>query len=171
MLNEKNMKLKNDIKVNHGTCKTSMNYRWLLCVATLIIPVTHAATPSEQYHSLKNNLSKLFVPQSNDEYKVAQMQKLSNFSVDSSLGGDLPTVGSGRPQAPNPSAFWQNQRKGIKEAVQIAVERNPDIFPRHLPRWQRRMPILMSQKRAIILNFLVVSVQVIWARKAVVSSC
>ena len=55
------------------------------------------------------------------------MQKLSNFSVDSSLGGDLPTVGSGRPQVPNPSVFWQNQRKGIKEAVQIAVERNPDI--------------------------------------------
>ena len=121
------MKLKNDIKLNHGTCKTSMDYKWLLCVATLIVPVTHAATPSEQYHSLKNNLSKLFVPQSNDEYKVAQMQKLSNFSVDSSLGGDLPTVGSGRPQVPNPSAFWQNQRKGIKEAVQIAVERNPDI--------------------------------------------
>ncbi|MDM1020034.1 TolC family protein [Acinetobacter sp. VNK23] len=104
-----------------------MDYKWLLCVATLIVPVTHAATPSEQYHSLKNNLSKLFVPQSNDEYKVAQMQKLSNFSVDSSLGGDLPTVGSGRPQVPNQSAFWQNQRKGIKEAVQIAVERNPDI--------------------------------------------
>ena len=122
------MKLKNDIKLNHGTCKTSMDYKWLLCVATLIVPVTHAATPSEQYHSLKNNLSKLFVPQSNDEYKVAQMQKLSNFSVDSSLGGDLPTVGSGRPQVENPSAtFWQNQRKGIKEAVQIAVERNPDI--------------------------------------------
>ncbi|EOR08793.1 outer membrane protein LapE [Acinetobacter genomosp. 15BJ] len=74
-----------------------MDFKWLLYVATLSVPMTHATTPSEQYHTLKNNISKLFVPKSSDEFKVAQMQKLSNFSVDASLGSDLPVVGSGRP--------------------------------------------------------------------------
>jgi adhesin transport system outer membrane protein len=122
------MNLKNDIKVNNGSWKRSMSFKWLLYAATLSVPMTHATTPSEQYHTLKNNLSRLFVPQSSDEFKVAQMQKLSNFSVDSSLGNDLPVVGSGRPQETAvANAFWQNQRKVLRDAVQVAVQRNPDI--------------------------------------------
>lgn len=122
------MNLHNDIKVNNGSWKKSMDFKWLLYVATLSVPMTHATTPSEQYHTLKNNISQLFVPKSSDEFKVAQMQKLSNFSVDASLGSDLPVVGSGRPQVDTvPAAFWQNQRKVLKDAVQIAVQRNPEI--------------------------------------------
>lgn len=118
------MNLHNDIKVNNGSWKKSMDFKWLLYVATLSVPMTHATTPSEQYHTLKNNISQLFVPKSSDEFKVAQMQKLSNFSVDASLGSDLPVVGSGRPQVDTvPAAFWQNQRKVLKDAVQ----RNPEI--------------------------------------------
>ena len=121
------MNLQKDIKVNNGLWIKSIDFKWLLYVATLSVPMTHATPPSEQYHTLKNNLTKLFVPQSSDEFKVAQMQKLSNFSVDSSLGSDLPVVGSGRPQETIPTAFWQNQSKVLKDAVQIAVQRNPEI--------------------------------------------
>ncbi|EPG39633.1 outer membrane protein LapE [Acinetobacter colistiniresistens] len=121
------MNLQKDIKVNNGLWIKSIDFKWLLYVATLSVPMTHATPPSEQYHTLKNNLTKLFVPQSSDEFKVAQMQKLSNFSVDSSLGSDLPVVGSGRPQETISTAFWQNQRKILKDAVQVAVQRNPEI--------------------------------------------
>lgn len=121
------MNLKKYIKVSDGTCKISIDFKWLLYIVILFVPITHATTPSEQYHALKNNVSKFFTPQPSDEFKVAQMQKLGNFSVDASLGTDLPVVGSGRPQTASP-VVWQNQqRTTLKDAVQIAVQRNPDI--------------------------------------------
>ncbi|RLZ10911.1 RND transporter [Acinetobacter sp. 2JN-4] len=120
------MSINKDIDIDDGSRKTCIDLKWLFCIATLSVPVTHASTPSEQYHSLKNNLSQLFTPKSNDEFKTASMQKLSNFSLHSSPT-ELPVVGSGRPMDVVPTALWENQNKTLKDAIQIAVQRNPEI--------------------------------------------
>lgn len=54
------MSINKDIDIDDGSRKTCIDLKWLFCIATLSVPVTHASTPSEQYHSLKNNLSQLF---------------------------------------------------------------------------------------------------------------
>ncbi|MQZ30199.1 RND transporter [Acinetobacter haemolyticus] len=114
--------------IDEGTRKACMDFKWLFCVVTLSsVPVTQASTPSEQYHSLKNNVSQLFSPKSSDEFKTANMQKLSNFSVNSTVT-ELPVVGSGRPMDTSaPAVVWQNQNKTLKDAIQLAVQRNPEI--------------------------------------------
>ena len=122
-----NMNWKHRIAVYDDTQKQKIDFRWLLYVALMSVPISHAEPPSEQYHSLKNNLSRLFSPEHSDEFKVAKMQQLSNFSVDSSLGADLPTIGSSRPQTMIPSTFLEHQDRVLKNAVQIAIQRNPEI--------------------------------------------
>ena len=54
------------------------------------------------------------------------MQKLSNFTVTPS-NNNLPVVGSGRPMQPASVPIIQSQPRVLKDAVQIAVQRNPEI--------------------------------------------
>lgn len=54
------------------------------------------------------------------------MQKLSNFSVNPSTI-ELPIVGSSHSIDNVSSALWQTQLKVLKDAVKIAVQRNPEI--------------------------------------------
>ncbi|ESK56637.1 TolC family protein [Acinetobacter tjernbergiae] len=120
------MSVKNDRKVDNGFLEICKDFKLLVCIVALSAQTVYANTPSEQYHTLKNNLSQLFAPKSSDEFKTAYMQQLSNFSVDSSIT-DLPVVGSGHPVDVIPAALWQSQIKLLKDAVKIAVQRNPEI--------------------------------------------
>ncbi|WP_277559214.1 TolC family protein [Acinetobacter beijerinckii] len=120
------MSIKIDRKLDDGARKRCTDLKWLIYIASLSVSITHATTPSEQYHTLKNNISQLFSPKSNDDFKTANMQKLSNFSVSTSTT-ELPVVGSGRPMDVVPAALWQSERRVLKDAVQIAVQRNPEI--------------------------------------------
>ncbi|GAB00853.1 RND transporter [Acinetobacter venetianus] len=120
------MSIKKDLDIDDGTRKLCIDFKWVIYAVTFSVPITHAATPSEKYHSLKNNLSQLIAPKSSDDFKTANMQQLSNFSVNPSTNA-LPVVGSGRPVEVVPAALWQSQRKLLKDAVQIAVQRNPEI--------------------------------------------
>lgn len=47
------MSIKNDLNVDDGAHKTCIDLKWLLCVFSFSVPVVHAETPSEKYHSLK----------------------------------------------------------------------------------------------------------------------
>ena len=120
------MSIKNDLNVDDGAHKTCIDLKWLLCVFSFSVPVVHAETPSEKYHSLKNNIAQLLAPKSNQDFKVANMQKLSNFTVTPS-NNNLPVVGSGRPMQPASVPIIQSQPRVLKDAVQIAVQRNPEI--------------------------------------------
>lgn len=76
-----------------GKCSKQAFLKGLMLLSTLHVPVVvYAAKPSEQYHTLKDNLSQLFVPKSSDEFKVAKMQELSNFKLDRSIAQEFPTV-------------------------------------------------------------------------------
>lgn len=114
------MSINNDLNVDDGTHKTCIDLKWLLCVFSFSVPVVHAETPSEKYHSLKNNIAQLLAPKSNQDFKVANMQKLSNFTVTPS-NNNLPVVGSGRPMQPASVPIIQSQPRVLKDAVQIAV--------------------------------------------------
>ncbi len=120
------MSINNDLNVDDGAHKTCIDLKWLLCVFSFSVPVVHAETPSEKYHSLKNNIAQLLAPKSNQDFKVANMQKLSNFTVTPS-NNNLPVVGSGRPMQPASVQIIQSQPRVLKDAVQIAVQRNPEI--------------------------------------------
>ncbi|VDA08735.1 hypothetical protein BANRA_00052 [Acinetobacter baumannii] len=76
-----------------GICRKQAFLKGLMLLSTLHVPVViYAAKPSEQYHTLKENLSQLFVPKSSDDFKVAKMHKLSNFKLDRSIVQEFPTV-------------------------------------------------------------------------------
>jgi adhesin transport system outer membrane protein len=120
------MSIKKDINVNSRTWKIYGDIKWLFSIALLSVPITHAETPSEQYHTLKNNLSQLFAPKSNEDFKIANMQRLSNFSFNPS-NVELPVVGAGHSIDTVPSALWQSQLKVLKDAVKVVVQRNPEI--------------------------------------------
>ena len=122
-----NMNLKHAITMYGGIRKGNAYFTWLLCVVALSGSVTHAAAPREQYHTLKSGLTRIFKPESNDKFKVANMQQLSNFNVDTSLATDLPVVGGGVPQNMQATAFWQSSTKSLEQAIQLAVQRNPEI--------------------------------------------
>lgn len=47
------MSIKNDLNVDDGAHKTCIDLKWLLCVFSFSVPVVHAETPSEKYHSFK----------------------------------------------------------------------------------------------------------------------
>jgi len=51
------MSINNDLNVDDGAHKTCIDLKWLLCVFSFSVPVVHAETPSEKYHSLKNNIA------------------------------------------------------------------------------------------------------------------
>ena len=104
------MSIKKDINVNSRTWKIYGDIKWLFSIALLSVPITHAETPSEQYHTLKNNLSQLFAPKSNEDFKIANMQRLSNFSFNPS-NVELPVVGASHAIDTVPSALWQSQLK------------------------------------------------------------
>ncbi|MEN4982168.1 TolC family protein [Acinetobacter modestus] len=120
------MSIKKDINVNSRTWKIYGDIKWLFSIALLSVPITHAETPSEQYHTLKNNLSQLFAPKSSEEFKIANMQRLSNFSFNPS-SVELPVVGASHAIDTVPSALWQSQLKVLKDAVKVVVQRNPEI--------------------------------------------
>jgi len=120
------MSIKKDINVNSRTWKIYGDIKWLFSIALLSVPITHAETPSEQYHTLKNNLSQLFAPKSNEDFKIANMQRLSNFSFNPS-NVELPVVGASHAIDTVPSALWQSQLKVLKDAVKVVVQRNPEI--------------------------------------------
>lgn len=120
------MSIKKDINANSRTWKIYGDIKWLFSIALLSIPITHAETPSEQYHTLKNNFSQLFAPKSNEDFKIASMQRLSNFSFNSS-SIELPVVGTSHAIDNVSSVLWQTQLKVLKDAVKIAVQRNPEI--------------------------------------------
>ncbi len=59
------MSINNDLNVDDGAHKTCIDLKWLLCVFSFSVPVVHAETPSEKYHSLKNKgLRKLSISKS-----------------------------------------------------------------------------------------------------------
>jgi adhesin transport system outer membrane protein len=120
------MSIKKDINVNSRTWKIYGDIKWLFSIVLLSVPITHAETPSEQYHTLKNNLSQLFAPKSNEDFKIANMQRLSNFSFNPS-SVELPVVGASHAIDTVPSALWQSQLKVLKDAVKVVVQRNPEI--------------------------------------------
>lgn len=120
------MSAKNDRKVNNGFLEICKDLKFLMCVVAFSVQTVYAETPNEQYHTLKNNLSQLFAPKSSEDFKVANMQKLSNFSVNPSTI-ELPIVGSSHAIDNVPSALWQSELKVLKDAVKIAVQRNPEI--------------------------------------------
>jgi adhesin transport system outer membrane protein len=98
------MSIKKDIIVNSRTWKIYVDIKWLFSIVLLSVPITHAETPREQYHTLKNNLSQLFAPKSNEDFKIANMQRLSNFSFNSS-SVELPVVSASHAIDTVPSAF------------------------------------------------------------------
>ncbi|ONN58812.1 hypothetical protein AC057_01090 [Acinetobacter genomosp. 33YU] len=80
-------------KRKKGKCRKQAFLKGLMLLSSLHVPVViYAAKPSEQYHTLKDNLSQLFVPKSSDDFKVAKMQELSNFKLDRSIVQEFPTV-------------------------------------------------------------------------------
>ena len=47
------MSIKKDIIVNSRTWKIYGDIKWLFSIVLLSVPITHAETPREQYHTLK----------------------------------------------------------------------------------------------------------------------
>ncbi|QRQ11727.1 TolC family protein [Acinetobacter pittii] len=98
-----------------------------MLLTSLHVPmVIYAAKPSEQYHTLKDNLSQLFAPKSSDEFKVAKMQELSNFKLDRSRVQEFPTVQL-NDRAASSYSNLPSRKMTLQEAVKIAIQRNPDI--------------------------------------------
>ncbi|BCB00051.1 hypothetical protein IL330_03423 [Acinetobacter baumannii] len=98
-----------------------------MLLSTLHVPVViYAAKPSEQYHTLKENLSQLFVPKSSDDFKVAKMHKLSNFKLDRSIVQEFPTVQLNDNRASSFSNL-PSRTMTLQDAVKIAIQRSPDI--------------------------------------------
>ncbi len=109
------------------TCKKPAFLKGLMLLTSLHVPmVTYAAKPSEQYHTLKDNLSQLFAPKSSDEFKVAKMQELSNFRLDRSRVQEFPTVQL-NDRAASSYSNLPSRKMTLQEAVKIAIQRNPDI--------------------------------------------
>lgn len=98
-----------------------------MLLSSLHVPVViYAAKPSEQYHTLKDNLSQLFVPKSSDDFKVAKMQELSNFKLDRSIAQEFPTVQLNDNSASSFNAL-PSKKLTLQDAVKIAIQRSPDI--------------------------------------------
>lgn len=109
------------------TCKKPAFLKGLMLLTSLHVPmVIYAAKPSEQYHTLKDNLSQLFAPKSSDEFKVAKMQELSNFRLDRSRVQEFPTVQL-NDRAASSYSNLPSRKMTLQEAVKIAIQRNPDI--------------------------------------------
>lgn len=110
-----------------GICRKQAFLKGLMLLSTLHVPVViYAAKPSEQYHTLKENLSQLFVPKSSDDFKVAKMHKLSNFKLDRSIVQEFPTVQLNDNRASSFSNL-PSRTMTLQDAVKIAIQRSPDI--------------------------------------------
>lgn len=134
-------------KVNEGSCFKMMRLKGLVVAVALASSFVYAADaskyrtmisqrdhssmmekPSEKYHTLKNNLAKLFTEKNRDDYKIANMSKLAKFDIDRSQIVELPVVGSANPSTtPLKDAVRLQKDMSMKEAVKIAVQRNPQI--------------------------------------------
>ncbi len=110
-----------------GICRKQAFLKGLMLLSTLHVPVViYAAKPSEQYHTLKENLSQLFIPKSSDDFKVAKMHKLSNFKLDRSIVQEFPTVQLNDNRASSFSNL-PSRTMTLQDAVKIAIQRSPDI--------------------------------------------
>ncbi|ENU42390.1 hypothetical protein F985_03278 [Acinetobacter seifertii] len=114
-------------KRKKGKCRKQAFLKGLMLLSSLHVPVViYAAKPSEQYHTLKDNLSQLFVPKSSDDFKVAKMQELSNFKLDRSIAQEFPTVQLNDNSASSFNAL-PSKKLTLQDAVKIAIQRSPDI--------------------------------------------
>lgn len=114
-------------KRKKGKCRKQAFLKGLMLLSSLHVPVViYAAKPSEQYHTLKDNLSQLFVPKSSDDFKVAKMQELSNFKLDRSIAQEFPTVQLNDNSASSFNAL-PSKKLTLQDAVKIAIQRSPDM--------------------------------------------
>ena len=75
-----------------GICRKQAFLKGLMLLSTLHVPVViYAAKPSEQYHTLKENLSQLLSLKVVMTLKLPKC-KLSNFKLDRSIVQEFPTV-------------------------------------------------------------------------------
>jgi len=114
---------------------------------TLCIQVPAFAQDKSSYETVKSGIQGLIKPKEDDSYKVAQIDKLSDFTyVPDTLISELPVVTApnsvvGRKASLN-NIYVENQKESaalpqgfaaqkrglsLNEAVQIAIKRNPNI--------------------------------------------
>lgn len=111
---------KNKIKSN-GVVKVS------LILFSLYAIHSHAEESKINLHSVKDNVQRLFTPESSQDFRKVQLNQLSNFEFDASQVQDLPIVSS-QSQGVQTNLNGLNAKKlSLFEAVQLAVSRHPDI--------------------------------------------
>ncbi|NHB58553.1 TolC family protein [Acinetobacter sp. 194] len=80
------------------------------------------------FHEVKQNVQRLFVPKSNDDYQKVQLSELSNFEYHSEQITQLPLISF---TAEHQKQVFKTAAKitnmSINEAVQMAVKRHPTI--------------------------------------------
>ena len=112
---------------------------YFLILIGLLSPMANAKESKLDLQAIKENVQKLFAPESSEDYRTVHLNELSNFGYTPSDTQALPvvTTPNGRTtpaiqgaSAQSQSSVIQNQYMGnftINDAVRMAVLRHPDI--------------------------------------------
>lgn len=110
--------------------KIKMNNRGIVCLLFLGSCATSSAAEDINkinFHEVKQNIQRLFVPKSNDDYQTVQLSELSNFKYDSEQVKQLPLISLNAVPTKQVSHTPSVTNLSIDEAVQMAVKRHPTI--------------------------------------------
>ena len=92
-----------------------------------------ADSSKEFMQSLKSEMSKIFIPKSDENYNKADIDALSNYKLDTSKVQELPLIqGSDRtrPFSKNQPMYEPVSQLSFNETILRALQRSPDVSQR-----------------------------------------
>lgn len=111
--------------------KNRINHKGLGCLTLLFLGLgagsLHAEESTVNLKSVKENVQKLFTPQSSDEFRKVKLNQLSSFEYDPSQIQDLPLISPRSQGVGYTGSIFNSQHLSLDEAIQLAVSRHPTI--------------------------------------------
>lgn len=101
------------------------------CVSLILLGFcaisAHADESKINLHSIKDNVQRLFTPESSQDFRKVKLNQLSNFEFDDRQVQGLPIVSPSSQGVVGESRYNTAKKLNLFEAVQLAVLRHPDI--------------------------------------------
>ncbi|QIO09235.1 TolC family protein [Acinetobacter lanii] len=115
------------IDVAKNKIKSNGVGRITLILFSLYASYSHAEESKINLRSVKDNVQRLFTPESSQDFRKVQLNQLSKFEFDASQVQDLPLVSARSQALTAESSYIPSKKLNLFEAVQLAVSRHPDI--------------------------------------------
>lgn len=111
--------------------KNKIKQKWMEVIPLIFLgfysPNVLAEGSKINLNSVKENVQRLFVPESKEDFRKVQLNELSNFEYDPSQIQALPVISNTSQGIASPTNSRLPTHLSLFEAVQFAILRHPDI--------------------------------------------